>query len=135
MPDFYVVPYGGHWSAPLMVAALAGVVHDRQSANDSDRNRRHCNHQRGFHGALAIAGPSTLPTISLSQFNEPTVNARIYRRSKSLGRFGLSALGRHPKSAKKPPVAQGKTVDSFLPWPLAASGQNASVESLRINVR
>jgi hypothetical protein len=31
--SFYVMPYSGHWSTPLMLAALAGVVHDRQGAD------------------------------------------------------------------------------------------------------
>jgi hypothetical protein len=37
-PRFYVMPYGGHWSAPLMLAALAGVVHDRQGADGQQHN-------------------------------------------------------------------------------------------------
>jgi hypothetical protein len=36
---FYVVPHGGHRSAPRVIAALAGFVHDRQSAADYE-----CNH-------------------------------------------------------------------------------------------
>ena len=39
LPSFYVVPYGGHWSAPRMLAALAGVVHHRQSAYGDKHNR------------------------------------------------------------------------------------------------
>src|SRR6516225_9273305 len=34
LPDFYVVPHCGHWSAPRVLAALVGVVHDRQRADD-----------------------------------------------------------------------------------------------------
>jgi len=30
---FYMMPYGSHWGAPLMLAALAGVVHERQGAD------------------------------------------------------------------------------------------------------
>jgi hypothetical protein len=33
VPGLYVMPYGGHRSTPLMLAALAGVVHDSQGAN------------------------------------------------------------------------------------------------------
>ena len=37
--SFFVVPYdGGHRSAPRVVAALAGFVHDRQSADDYEYN-------------------------------------------------------------------------------------------------
>jgi hypothetical protein len=35
----YVVPHSGHRSAPRVIAALAGFVHDRQSAADYE-----CNH-------------------------------------------------------------------------------------------
>ena len=37
-PSFYVVPYGIDRSAPRMIAALAGFVHDRQSAADYEHN-------------------------------------------------------------------------------------------------
>jgi hypothetical protein len=30
--------HGGHWGAPRVIAALAGFVHDRQSAADYERN-------------------------------------------------------------------------------------------------
>ena len=33
-----MVLYGGHRSAPRVIAALAGFVHDRQSAADYERN-------------------------------------------------------------------------------------------------
>jgi hypothetical protein len=35
---FYVVPRG-HWGAPRMLAALAGLVHHRQRANGGEHNR------------------------------------------------------------------------------------------------
>jgi hypothetical protein len=37
--SFYVVPYGGNRSAPRMLAALAGVIHDRQRADGHEHNR------------------------------------------------------------------------------------------------
>jgi hypothetical protein len=39
VPNFYVVPHAGHWSAPRILAALAGVVHDRQRADGDEHNR------------------------------------------------------------------------------------------------
>jgi hypothetical protein len=37
--SWYVMLYSRHWSAPLVLAALAGVIHERQGANDQQRNR------------------------------------------------------------------------------------------------
>jgi hypothetical protein len=56
MPDFHVMSDGGHRSTPLMLAALAGVVHDRQRANGSKHEGDGDNKQWGFHGDLATAG-------------------------------------------------------------------------------
>jgi hypothetical protein len=55
-PSPYVVPYAGHWSAPLMLAALAGIVHDRQSPDQ----HRHAEDDQygGLHCDLATAGPT-----------------------------------------------------------------------------
>ena len=39
VPRFYVMRYSGHRSTPLVLAALAGVVHDRQRA-DGDEHKR-----------------------------------------------------------------------------------------------
>jgi hypothetical protein len=36
---FYVMLYGRHWSAPLMLTAFAGVVHERQGADGEQHNR------------------------------------------------------------------------------------------------
>jgi hypothetical protein len=36
--SFRVVPHGGHRSAPRVIAALAGLIHDRQSAADYEYN-------------------------------------------------------------------------------------------------
>jgi hypothetical protein len=38
-PNFYVVLYAGHRSAPRMLASLAGFVHHRQRANGDEHNR------------------------------------------------------------------------------------------------
>jgi len=32
---FYVMPHSGHWGTPLMLAALAGVVHERRALTAS----------------------------------------------------------------------------------------------------
>jgi hypothetical protein len=36
---FYLMPHGGHWSAPRMLAALAGLVHHRERADGDEHNR------------------------------------------------------------------------------------------------
>jgi hypothetical protein len=43
VPSFYVMPYGGHRSTPLMLGAFAGVIHDRQGADGRQNNRRQDN--------------------------------------------------------------------------------------------
>jgi hypothetical protein len=48
--SFYVMPYCGHWSTPLMLAALAGVVHDRQCADGQQHNCGKDNEQWPLHG-------------------------------------------------------------------------------------
>lgn len=73
MPDFYVMPQGGHRSTPLMLAALAGIVHDRERADGSKHKGDGDNDQRGFHGDLANAGP--FAQVSDLQ-NEHRLNAR-----------------------------------------------------------
>jgi hypothetical protein len=37
--SWYVMPYRRHWSAPLVLAALAGIIHNRQSADGRQHNR------------------------------------------------------------------------------------------------
>jgi hypothetical protein len=39
LPGFYVLPYAGRRSAPRMLAALAGVVHNCQRADSHEHNR------------------------------------------------------------------------------------------------
>jgi len=39
VPNFYVVLYARHRSAPRMLAALAGLVHHRQRADGDEHNR------------------------------------------------------------------------------------------------
>jgi hypothetical protein len=58
MADFYVMSYGRHRSTPLVLAALAGIVHDRQCANGDKRKGDRDDDQWGVHGGLAGAGPS-----------------------------------------------------------------------------
>jgi hypothetical protein len=36
--SFYVMSYGRHWSAPLMLTALAGIIHERQRTDDQQHN-------------------------------------------------------------------------------------------------
>jgi hypothetical protein len=37
--DFYVMTNDRHWGAPLMLAALAGVIQDCQCADGQEHNR------------------------------------------------------------------------------------------------
>ena len=36
--SFTMMVHGGHWGAPRVMAALAGLVHDRESAADYEHN-------------------------------------------------------------------------------------------------
>jgi hypothetical protein len=55
-PRLYVVAYGGHRSAPGVLPALAGVVHDRQ--NPDQHRHGEDDQYGGFHCDLATAGPT-----------------------------------------------------------------------------
>jgi hypothetical protein len=69
VPSLCVVLDVGAWSAPCVMAALAGVVHNRQGAANPKHDRRENNQQRGFHRDLATAGPPNLPqSFELSWF-------------------------------------------------------------------
>ena len=68
----YVMPYGRHWGAPFMLAALAGVIHDCQRADGQEHNRSDHNCYGGLHRHLPTAN---LPPSFLAE-NEPTLNVR-----------------------------------------------------------
>ena len=74
---FYGMPYGRHWSAPGVQSALAGVVHDRQSA-DYEHSHGEDDQYVGFHCDLAAAGPKAYRSRFFVIENEPTVNALIH---------------------------------------------------------
>ena len=54
-----------------MLAALAGVVHDRQRAYGHERDRNEGNYKGGLHFDLAIADPraakAEFPSLKLNQ--------------------------------------------------------------------
>jgi hypothetical protein len=57
------------------MAALAGVVHNRQGAAGDDHNRGEDNQQGGLHCDLANAGPPSLPVAEFNAtLNEHPVN-------------------------------------------------------------
>jgi hypothetical protein len=66
VPGFYVMPYGGHWRTPLMLSGLAGVVHDRQSADGQQHNCGEDDQQWSLHRDLD--GPPRPVHIKLSWF-------------------------------------------------------------------
>ena len=51
------MPHGGNWGAPSVITALAGSVHDRQSATDYEHNRDKGSYYGGVHYNLPAAGP------------------------------------------------------------------------------
>jgi hypothetical protein len=85
MPDFYVMSYGGHRSAPLMLAALAGIVHDRQRANGSKHEADADNDQRGLHGDLATAGRFAQVSDLQTEHRLNALNARLGKVGDSSG--------------------------------------------------
>ena len=60
----------------MLPTALAGVVHDRQSAADYENNSGEDHQYRGFHCGLANAVPQSLPSRFSAVQNERTVNVR-----------------------------------------------------------
>jgi hypothetical protein len=75
-----MVTYSGHRSAPGVLLALAGIVHDRQSG-DYEHRHGEDDQKGGFHCDLAAAGPRT-PLFFVVQ-NEPTVNGQHGARIKA----------------------------------------------------
>jgi hypothetical protein len=57
VPRSYVVPDTGNRSAPLMLAALTGIVHDRERTDGYERTSDKDNDQRGLHDDLALRVP------------------------------------------------------------------------------
>ncbi len=57
-----MVRQGGLWSAPLMRAALAGIVHHRQRADGPENNCNEEKYERGFHMGDLRHCVSTQPT-------------------------------------------------------------------------
>jgi hypothetical protein len=87
--EFYVTPYGRHWNAPSVTAALAGVIHDGQGT-DNREHRSEDNCDGGLHCDLPDA---SLPS-SFYGSNEPTLNAPdeaarffIFRQVPDFGMF------------------------------------------------
>jgi hypothetical protein len=54
-----LVPYRGHGRAPRVVAAFAGLVHDRQSAAEYERNYDNNSCYGGIHCNLPASGGAT----------------------------------------------------------------------------
>ena len=75
VPSLHVMPEARHRSTPRVMAALAGVVHDRQTAASHGRSAED-NQQGGLHVRpryCGLAGASRSPTYPGP--NEPTVDA------------------------------------------------------------
>jgi hypothetical protein len=58
VPSLHVVPDIGHLSAPCVMVALAGIVHDREAAAGHEHNRAEDDQQGGLHvDDLRCCGP------------------------------------------------------------------------------
>jgi hypothetical protein len=74
VPSFYVMPYGGHRSTPLMLGALAGIIARALTASRATAVRT-------INNGLCIATSTTRNSEACERSNyrgsnEPTVNAR-----------------------------------------------------------
>ena len=128
VPSFYVMPYGGHRSTPLVLAALAGVVHDRQSA-DQQHNCDEDNCQGGLHCDLA---PGTTRQVSVFQI-EPMVNVglEILRNNARQAEFSDCLL---TSSIFAPPSVQGAAAQS-INWSERIMPCRSGLRSVSIGVK
>src|SRR5271168_3004378 len=70
-----VVPDVGAWSTPRVMAALAGVVHNRKGTGGYQHNRRENDPNRGFHSNLPTTRTPNPVTVRINySSNEPTVD-------------------------------------------------------------
>jgi hypothetical protein len=77
VPSLHVVPDIGHLSAPCVMVALAGIVHDREAAADHEHNRAEDNQQGGLMWMTSgAAAPQAYWPLNYPNFsNERTMNA------------------------------------------------------------
>jgi hypothetical protein len=76
VPSPRVVPDIRHLSAPCVMAALAGIVHDREAAAGHEHNRAEDNQQGGLHvDDLRCCGPPAYWPLNYPDSNERTMNA------------------------------------------------------------
>ena len=52
-----MMPHGGNWGAPSVIAALAGFVHDRKGTANYERNDNNDGYYGSVHCNLPAAGP------------------------------------------------------------------------------
>ena len=76
VPSLHVVSDIGHLSAPCVMVALAGIVHDREAAAGHEHNRAEDNQQGGVHvDDLRCCGPPAYWPLNYPDSNERTMNA------------------------------------------------------------
>jgi hypothetical protein len=85
----------GHLSAPCVMVALAGIVHDREAAAGHEHNRAEDNQQGSLHvDDLRCCGPPTYWPLNYPDLNERTMNApEPSHRPKVPARNGHSGRG------------------------------------------
>jgi hypothetical protein len=76
VPSLHVVSDIGHLSAPCVMVALAGIVHNREAAAGHEHNRAEDYQQGGLHvDDLRFCGPPAYWPLNYPDSNERTMNA------------------------------------------------------------
>jgi len=56
-----MMPHGGNWGAPRVIAAFAGFVHGRESTANYERNDDNDSHYGSVHCNLPCCGAEAYP--------------------------------------------------------------------------
>jgi hypothetical protein len=79
-----MMPHGGHWGAPSVIAAFAGLVHDRESTANCERNDDYYS----YYGSVHCNLPARPKKVGVSS-DHPEYRPRAFVRAPSPSAMGF----------------------------------------------